>query len=156
MSDKKQSPLEKKVLELEAALEDAQTATEDAKEGKVRALADLENMRRRQGEEQASWHKRAVGGFFQRIIPNLLELSLGALHSTDETAKATIQKFFADLSKHGFSKIEPEPGTALDAERHEVLLAEEGNPGQIVRCLEIGWEYDGQVIAPAKVSATPS
>ncbi len=156
MADKKNSsPLEDRIFELEAALEAAQTELETAKDGQVRALADLENFRRRQTEEQATWHKRAVLGFFQRIMPNLLELSLGAAHSIDEAAKSTINKFFADLSKHGFNKIEPQPGDSIDADRHEVLMAEDGEPGKVVRCLELGWEYDGHVVAPAKISGTP-
>lgn len=149
------SPLEKRVEELETLAESLQSQVEDAKEGQVRALADLENFRRRQSQSQASWTEAAIAGFFKKMTPNLLELSLGALHSADETAKRTIDKFFADLGKHGFTKIEPVAGEPVDAERHEVLMAEEGEPGAVVRCLEIGWEFNGQVITPAKVSASP-
>lgn len=149
------NPLEKRVEELETLAETLQSQLEEAKDGQIRALADLENFRRRQSQSQASWTEAAIAGFLKKMTPNLLELSLGALHSADETAKRTIDKFFTDLHKHGFTKIEPAAGETVDADRHEVLMAEEGEAGKVVRCLEIGWEFNGQIITPAKVSAAP-
>jgi len=151
--ESKQNPLEARVIELETNLEQMQAELADAKEGKVRALADLDNFRRRQAGEQLNWSNRAVTGFLQKIVPNMLELSLGAAHSADETAKQTIAKFFDDMNKHGFESIEPEAGEAVDANLHEVLMAEEGEPGKVVRCLEIGWKFQDNVITPAKISA---
>ena len=151
----KKTPLETRVEELEASLEVAKTQAEEAREGQVRALADLENFRRRQSESQAGWSQAAVTSFLKPIMPNLLELSLGATHSKDETAVKTINKFFEDLSKQGLQQITPEAGEIVNADLHEVLLAGEGEPGTIVQCLEPGWQFQDQVITPAKVSAAP-
>ena len=154
MTDKK-SPLEMRVEELEAQLETLHSQLEEAKDGQVRALADLENFRRRQSESQAGWTQAAVTGFLKKVMPNLLELSLGAEHSPDETAKKTINKFFADLSKQGLNKIDPQVGELVNADQHEVLMAAEGEPGTITQCLEPGWQFQEQIISPAKVAAVP-
>jgi len=60
------------------------------------------------------------------------------------------------MRQQGLQDINPEAGDAIDPEQHEVLMAEEGEPGTVVRCLEIGWAFNDHVIQPAKVSGAQS
>ncbi len=155
-TDAKPNPLEERILELEAALETAQNQAEDAKASSLRSLADLENFRRRQSGEQAKWSEQAVSGFLQKVLPSFLELSLGASHSEDEAMQQVVEKFFENLRQQGLNDISPKAGETIDPEKHEVLMAEEGEAGTVVRCLEIGWEFNNHVIQPAKVSGAQS
>lgn len=150
------NPLEERIIELEAELEAAQNQAEEAQNTSLRALADLENFRRRQAGQQASWSAQAVSDFLRTVLPSFLELSLGASHSKDEAVQQVVEKFFETLRKQGLQHISPKAGDLIDPEQHEVLMAEEGKAGTVVRCLEIGWQYNQTVIRPAKVSGAQS
>lgn len=155
-TENKLSPLEAKIEELEAALEAAQIQAEEAKASSLRSLADLENFRRRQVGQQGQWSGQAVSAFLRTVLPSFLELSLGASHSTDETMQQVVEKFFETLRKQGLNDISPQAGEAIDPAKHEVLMVEAGAPGTVVRCLEIGWQFNETVIQPAKVSGAQS
>ena len=142
------SPLEEKVTELETQLADAEGS-------KMRALADLENFRRRESESRANWSAEAIANWVKQIIPSLQELMLGAEHTSDADVKAVISKFVNNLEKLGLEKINPEPGTPADHDLHEVLMTAEGEPGTVVQVLEPGWKVGPKVIIPAKISGAP-
>lgn len=142
----KKSNSDSKLKQLEIELEAEKNA-------KLRALADLENLRRRETENRKSWAKLGVVEFLRDFLPSLLELQLGAVHSTDEDLKEVIGKFFKKLAGSGLEKIEPKRGDSVDPEQHEVLMVEKGEAGTVVRVLEPGWKFDKIVLATAKVSA---
>ncbi len=148
----KQSPMEEKILELEKQIEALSENLESETAAKMRALADLQNFQRRSGEQQALWSAMAVKDFLQKFLPNLLELSLGAEHSSDEDMKKVVDKFMDGMTKQGVEKIEPASGDDIDPDLHEVLMVEEGEAGKVVRLLEPGWKFQDSVIQPAKVS----
>lgn len=155
-TDPKPNPLEAKIIELETALDAAETKAEAAQSASLRALADLENYRRRLSGEQAKWSDQAVISFLRKTLPSFLELSLGAAHSKDEAVQQVVEKFFEHLRTQGLNDISPQTGEPIDPEKHEVLMVEEGDAGTVVRCLEIGWEFNETVIQPAKVSGAQS
>jgi len=123
------------------------------RELKLRALADLQNFRRRENENKKNWSNFAIAEFCKNMIPTLRELKIGAEHTSDEDLKKTIMKFFAKLEKSGLMEISPQTGENLDPHIHEVLLSEKGKSGTIVRVLESGWKFGEITIASAKVSA---
>ena len=137
---------DKKVVALEAELAAAQ-------EKAIRALADLENFRRREAEHKAQWSEMAVGDFCGKITSQLRALQLGAEHTPDTDMQKAVEHFFSALAKHGLQMIIPQKGDHLNPDEHEVLMAAEGKSGTIVQTLEPGWKYHARVIAPAKVSA---
>lgn len=155
-TDPKPNLLETRIIELEAELEASKTKFETAQAASLRAMADLENYRRRLSGEQAKWSDQAVISFLRKTLPSFLELSLGASHSKDEAVQQVVGKFFEHLRVQGLNDISPEAGEPIDPERHEVLMVEEGQGGSVVRCLEIGWEFNETVIQPAKVSGAQS
>lgn len=141
-----------KIVALENQIQLLSEQVDGAEAAKVRALADLQNFQRRQSEDRLKWSDMAVTEFLKKVLPNFLELKLGGDHAEDETIKAVIDKFFANLEKQGLKKIAPEPGQPIDPEQHEVLMMAEGEAGTVVQCLEPGWQYGVIVITPAKVS----
>lgn len=127
----------------------------DEKAKALRALADLENMRRRESAAKAQWGNAAVAGFVRGVAPGLFALQKAADHTTDSDTKNAITAFMESLQNSGLTAINPSVGTPVNGERHEVLMAAEGEPGTIVQVLEAGWDYNGIVVQPAKVSAAP-
>ncbi len=148
------TPLAKQIEALESQVEGLQNDLETAREQQMRALADLQNVQRREAEQKAKWAELSVGEFIRKLLPSFLELSLGGEHSEDEAVKSVIAKFFETLKKEELVRIEPSPGEAVDPEKHEVLLAAESETPGVVQCLEPGWIYKETVIIPAKISAT--
>lgn len=148
-------PLAEKIEALESELLSAQQKFTEAEEQRLRALADLQNYQRREASQKASWSSMAVGGFVGKIIPRLNEMQTALSHSTDEAFKKVVETFFVDLEKNQLTAISPAAETPVDPNRHEVLMSAEGTPGTVVQTLEPGWQYQDQVIQPAKVSACP-
>jgi tRNA-specific 2-thiouridylase len=107
--DDAKNPALEKIEALEAQLEEFETRAETAESGQKRALADLENFRRRETENRKNWSTLAVAEFLEKMLPNFLELSLGAEHSTDEDLKKVVAKFFENLKNLGVEKIAPTP-----------------------------------------------
>jgi len=150
-SDKKDKNIDNEIIEkLQLALENETTA-------KMRAIADLDNFRRRETENRARWSEMAISEFLKNILPNFLELDLLAQNSDDENAKKVVDKFFQDLKKNDVEKISPEPNDEIDENLHEVLLAdsvENVAPGRVARTLEAGWRAGNIVLKAAKIAAT--
>ncbi len=147
------SPLEARVTELEKALEEANFKLSESENQKLRALADLQNQKRREAEQKALWGEMSVGAFLRPMINCLGELRQGMEHTSDEAVKQTIDKFLQSLLKAGLEKIEPQEGDPLDTNFHEVMMVAPGKAGRVVQTLEVGWKYGSTVLCPAKVSA---
>lgn len=145
------SPLDELQTELETLTTDLQAEKEKA----IRALADLENYRRRETEAKAQWGTFAVGGFLKNVLPAFNALQMAVAHTDDEPMQKVIAALFESLTKSGLTAIAPEAGDVVNPDQHEVLMAAEGAPGTIVQVLEPGWAYNGAVLTPAKVSAAP-
>jgi molecular chaperone GrpE (heat shock protein) len=154
-TDKKPSPIDPpideqvtKILELEEQLLLAEQA-------KLRALADLENFRRRESESRANWSRAAVSDWVRTFLPSLQELLLGAEHTKDADIQKVILKFMGKLEEQGLSKIIPAPGEEINPDEHIVLLAAEGAPGTVVQVFEPGWKLGESILLPAKISGAP-
>ena len=134
-------------------LEELTAKIEESEGAKLRALADLENYRRREEENKKNWSAFAVADFLKHVLPSFLEFELFAQNSEDKDAPKVVEKFFANLEKSGLKKISPQTGEDVNTDIHEVLMVEEGETGKIVRCLEPGWQFENNVLNPAKVTA---
>ena len=136
------------VLELKKQLQEAEQT-------KIRALADLENFKRREGEARARWSQDATIDWVKGFLPSLQELLLGAEHTKDEDIKKVIEKFMNRLMEQGVTQIAPQPGEEINPDEQVVLMTAEGKAGTVVQLLETGWKLKGTVILPAKISGAP-
>ncbi len=139
---------------LKSHIKELEASVAAEKNKAIRALADLENLRRRESENKKNWTASGIAYFLKELLPNFFELQLGKEHSSDKELIKVIDKFFGKLEKLGFQKIAPKKGDNIDSGLHEVLLTEEGRKGAVIRTLEPGWKFGEIVIAPAKVSAS--
>jgi len=142
-----------RIEELEAQLEAVTSELEESKTAQIRALADLQNVQRRENENKKNWVTLGIAEFLKPLLARFGELKLGAEHSEDNDIKKAVNNFFKELEKTGLQKIDPKKGTLINPDFHEVLMTEEGKPGTVVKVLETGWRFGETVLTPAKVSA---
>lgn len=145
--------LAQKIEKMETEILALQSKLEQGEESKLRALADLQNYQRRETGNKKNWSEQAVCEFLSVILPNFLELGLGAEHSENEDFQKVVAKFFEKLSTQGVEKIQPTEGEKVDPTFHEVVMVGKGKSGEVVAVLEPGWKFGETVISPAKVSA---
>ena len=140
---------------LDTQIETLKEELNNAEQAKLRALADLENFRRREGESRSTWSSLAVSEWVKGILPSIQELLLGSEHSIDKDIQKVIKKFMDSLEKQGLEKISPITGSEINPDEHAVLMTAEGKAGTVVQVLEPGWKLGKTVILPAKISGAP-
>lgn len=140
---------------IEQEITGLKTQLQDSEQAKMRALADLENFRRRESESRANWSQDAIADWVQTFLPSLQELLLGAEHTSDKDVQKVIENFIEKLGELGLKKIAPTQGEEINPDEHTVLMAAEGTPGTVVQVLESGWKLGENTILPAKISGAP-
>jgi len=139
--------------ELTQQIVDLTAQIEVEKARAMRALADLNNYKRRVEEQKKIWGQMATEGFLVSTL-NALQILLKARETTEDSdIKMAVEQYKKALESAGLEAIVPEIGEALNTDKHEVLMTAEGEAGTIVAVLEPGWMLQGSVITPAKVSA---
>jgi molecular chaperone GrpE len=146
---------ETRISELEKQISELSERLNDAEQAKLRALADLENFRRRESGSRINWSRDAVSDWVRKFLPSLQELLLGAEHTKDTDIQKVILKFMGKLEEQGLAKMIPTSGEEINPNEHVVLLAAEGEPGTVVQVFEPGWKLGDSVIVPAKISGAP-
>lgn len=123
-----------------------------------RALADLENLRKRKDKEAAELLEFAKEMILLKLLPSLQSLEQVLAHApNDEKYKdwlvglrATIMQLEKIMAEMGLEKIKT-ANEAFNHELHEAVGNEEGPDGQIVREIQPGFTLNQKVIIPAKV-----
>lgn len=127
--------------------------TEHAK----RAVADLQNYKRRIEEDQKNFVQFAVSGLLLELLPILNNFERAIKHIPDETSefgKGIIQIYNhlkQILEKAGLTQIQADPGTIFNPNFHEALLQGQGEKDKITEELEKGYMLGEKVLKPAKV-----
>jgi molecular chaperone GrpE len=164
LPDTQPSPVQQGLIENpeRAALEEALTKAEDKA---LRAIAEMENIRRRSEQRVSEAHKYAVSRLLEELIPVLdrLEQSLTIKESEHELVKSmregmvmTLQLMIKSLEKFGVKEINPlnQPFNPL---LHEVMLAQENAetaPNTIIAVMQKGYQLHDRLIRPARVMIT--
>lgn len=160
--------LNEKVEAAKAADQSNQQAQneEDSKDAKIeeltgqlaRAIADLQNFKRRSEEEKASFVKFANLELLKTILPILDNLDRSVTHLPEELKDNEWTKgmlhihddLIKTFEKLGIKKIET-VGSKLDPVKHEAMLAGVGEKDVIVEEFEPGYTLFDDVIKVAKV-----
>jgi molecular chaperone GrpE len=144
----------KKDIQIAQLQEELAHMTEAAK----RAMADLQNFKRRTEEERADLRVHANLNLLESIFPAIDNLarafeSIPEELQTNEWVKgiqATEAGLLTSLEQLGLKAIN-ETGIPADPLRHEVLMEGDGPTGQVTQVIEKGYEFNGKTIRPAKV-----
>ncbi len=156
--EKELKEAEIKLKEAEEKVHTAEIKTKEMEEAYKRALADLENFRRRTEEEKTEYIKYASKNLLLDILPCLdnFKKSLDFIPKDSKDAKwvqgitQSIKLFNLTLEKHGVQEIKS-IGEKLDPNLHDALLQGPGAKDIIIDELEKGYTLNGKVIKHSKV-----
>lgn len=147
--------LNTRVLELEE-----QVAA--AKDQSLRAVAELQNVRRRAEQDVEKAHKFALEKFSGDLLPivDTLERALEMSNPNDEVIKPmregielTLKMFHDTLKRYNLEPIEPH-GEPFNPEHHQAMAMEESvnlEPGSVVKVFQKGYLLNGRLLRPAMV-----
>lgn len=116
-----------------------------------RALADYQNLEKRQSEERREWIKIANKQLLLRLLPVLDTLMLAGQHVEDEGLKLSIKQFMDTLKNEGVEKIQTE-GKEFDPNLMEGIQTVDGDEGKVVTEIRPGFMLEGKVLRPAQVT----
>jgi molecular chaperone GrpE len=149
--------------DLPQMLADAQAKAAESYDLYLRAVADLENARRRAQDDVAKAHKFAIEGFAEGLLPvrDSLEMALKAdaptIDSIREGVEATLKLFASVFEKNKLVEIDP-VGEKFDPNRHQAISmmpVSATNPpvaaNHVVSVLQKGYLINDRVLRPALV-----
>lgn len=127
----------------------------------LRAVADLENYRKRTIREKDELRQFAASSVVEDIIPILDNLSLGVAAAKQQADGKSIvdgvamvlEQFKSTLARHGLKEVNP-AGQAFDHNLHECIahqpsaeVAEE----KVMQVVRLGYTLNGRLVRPASV-----
>jgi molecular chaperone GrpE len=146
--------------DIEAALAEQQNRADENWDKYTRAVAELDNVRKRAGREVEKAHKFALERFSGELlaVKDSLELGLAAgevadVESLKEGSEATLKLLGSVLEQFGVSEVDPE-GEPFDPELHEAVVMQPSadmEPGSVLSVFQKGYTLNGRLLRPARV-----
>jgi len=149
-----------------AAEPDIEAELADSKDRLLRALADIENLRRRTARELDEARKYAVTGFAREMleiddnlsralesIPADAGQEVGFVKNLAEGVSMTQKALASCFERHHIAKVTPEIGDKFDHNRHQAMFEVETDqpPGTIAQVLQPGYVIADRLLRPAMV-----
>jgi molecular chaperone GrpE len=137
----------------------AQSKAQENWNSYMRAVAELENYRKRAEREVDQARKYAIERFAQELLPvgDALEAGMrsGAANPTAllEGAQATLKELNRAFDKAGVKLIDP-TGQPFDPNWHEAMVAQESHelpPNTVISVIQKGYSLNGRLLRPARV-----
>ena len=146
------------VAELRASLAAAETRALESRDLYMRALAELENVRKRASRDVEQAHKYAVDRFANDLVSVKDSLELGLVAAGDvDTLKAgteaTLKLFKKAFEKAGVVELDP-LGEPFNPELHEAMAMQpsaEHVPDSVTQVVQKGYLLNGRLLRPARV-----
>ena len=141
------------------ALAAAQSKAQENWNSYMRAVAELDNYRKRAEREVEQARKYAIERFAQELLPvgDALEAGMrsGAANPTVllEGAQATLKELNRAFDKAGIKLIDP-TGRPFDPNWHEAMVAQESRevaPNTVLSVIQKGYSLNGRLLRPARV-----
>ena len=150
------------LVEMERLKTELAGAEERAKnhwEQYLRALADVDNVRKRAAKDLESARQFAVERFAQDLIgvKDSLELGISNAPKADvaslvEGQNATLRLLAKAFEKAQIEEINPE-GQPFNPEQHEAMMAQPSDaaPNTVLTVIQRGYQLNGRLLRPARV-----
>ncbi len=144
-------------------LDETTAQAKDLREKHLRAVADLDNFRRRVAKEKDEIRRYAIEGLVESLLPTLDNLTLGlkSAHEHHPEAKGVIDgidmvanQLMLTLRDHGVEQMEPKPGDTFDPDHHECMSHEPHDKmeeGKIISVTRTGYRLKDRLLRPASV-----
>lgn len=141
-----------------AALAAAEARALEHKDLYLRALAELENVRKRASRDVEQAHKFAVERFANDLVgvKDSLELGLvseGSVEALRAGSEATLKLLAKAFERAGVQEIIPE-GQPFNPELHEAMVSQpsaEHVPNTVLQMVQKGYQLNGRLLRPARV-----
>jgi len=145
---------------LQQALADSEERARSHWEQYLRAVAELENVRKRAQRDIDAANRYGLDKFAAELLPvrDSLEAAVrNAAHpdakSLREGQEATLQLLRKALERLGVSVIDP-LGEPFDPARHEAMMTQESataEPNSVLQVVQPGYELNGRLLRPARI-----
>ncbi len=148
--------LEQLRLSLAAAEEQARSSRDQA----LRAVAELDNVRKRAARDVEQAHRFAVEKLAQELLDvrDSLELAVANAGRGDPASLVAGQEATLKLLAKAFDKFSILPldpiGEPFDPERHEAMVMQDSAtaaPDSVLAVVQRGYELNGRLLRPARV-----
>jgi len=127
----------------------------------LRAVADLDNVRKRAQRDIEAANRYGLEKFAAELllVRDSLELAVQNaekaidIRSLKQGQEATLQLLVKALEKIGIMTISP-VGEPFDPARHEAMMAQPSNtaePNSVLQVIQPGYELNGRLLRPARV-----
>jgi molecular chaperone GrpE len=146
--------------ELRLAIGDAEARAEEQRNLYLRAVAELDNSRKRAQRDVEQAHKYAIERFAQDLIAVIDSLEAGIVTAENASDRAladgqqaTLRLLQAAFQKHGLKVIDP-AGARFDPELHEAIAMQDSaqaEPNAILQVVQKGYQLNGRLLRPARV-----
>ena len=156
-------------------IKDLREKLENAEDEKLRALAELENIRRRmqkEKEDSAKYGASDISRDLFEILDNLdraIQAAPKILEKKDEIESKYLslregieliqRELLSILKRHGIESILPEVGEKFDPNIHQAMmeiLREDLDPGLVCEILQNGYKIYDRLLRPAMVGVSKS
>lgn len=152
---------EESVGRLKSKLDDAYGKQDDLKTKYLRAVADLENVRKRSIRDREDAIQRTRSQIISDLLPVIDAFQLGYAEAKKHEQTSNFAEGFAmamslmdtTLSEYGLTAINP-VGEPFDAKLHEAIGYEEKDDcleGEIIRNVRTGYRIGERLLRPATV-----
>jgi molecular chaperone GrpE len=145
---------------LQHAVTAAEAQAQAARDQALRALAELENVRKRAQRDVENAHRFALEKFAQELLPvkDSLDLAIESAGRADaaslvEGQAATQRLLIKALERGGIIEINP-VGEPFDANLHEAIAAqpsETAEPNSVLAVVQRGYTLNGRLLRAARV-----
>ena len=151
--------------ELKTLLDAAQEKAAQNWDGYVRALAELDNLRKRSQRDLENAHRYALERFLQELLPvkDSLEagiaLAAGSADSLRAGLEMTLKMLAALLERNDVREVNPAKGAAFNPEQHEAMTLQpstEAAPGSVLLTVQKGYLLHDRLLRAARVIVAKS
>ena len=142
------------------ALAAAEARATESRNSYLRAVAELENFRKRSEREVENARKFAIERFAQELVTvgDALEAGIAAGPASSGTAlqegaQATLRQLHRAFDKGGIKIIDP-LGQPFDPEWHEAMVVQESREqpaNTVLSVIQKGYSLNGRLLRPARV-----
>jgi molecular chaperone GrpE len=147
-------------LDMQGEIESLKGERAELKSKLKRKQAEFQNYKKRTKERHEEEKKRATEDLVSRLLDvrDNLERALEQDEDTDirSGVESTFRQFDDILQAENVEPVDPEPGSAVEPTRHQVLARVESDqePGTIAEVHRSGYEMAGKVLREAQVTVS--
>jgi molecular chaperone GrpE len=152
--------LESRLTHLESELEAREERVEELESKLTRKQADFQNYKKRAKKKQEQVKERATEDFVERVV-TVRDNLVRALDQDEDAdirpgVKSTLEEFDRILESENVEVIQPEPGAAVDPQRHEVMMRVDSDQpeGTVADVFQPGYEMADKVIRAAQITVS--